>query len=169
MTAETAVAVLLLVGATLMLESLRKLLALDPGFIKTGVCSLDVTFRGERYQKGGARIALFDQLRERLRSLPGIDEVGAISHFPLTGSENVGYFSLAGAPDPTPGHEPLAEIRLATLGSFEAMGFKIMRGRDFDTSDGLGKNPVAIVNETLVHEFSRARIHGQADQTERIE
>ncbi len=152
-TAETAVAVLLLVGATLMLESLRKLLALDPGFIKTGVCSLDVTFRGTRYQNGEARIALFDQLRERLRGLPGIAEVGAISHFPLTGNENVGYFSLEGAPDPTPGHEPLAENRLATVGCFEAMGFKLLRGRDFDTSDGFGKNPVAIVNETLVHQF----------------
>ena len=152
-TLETAVAVLLLVGATLMLESLRKLLTLDPGFTKTGVCSLDVTFRGARYEKGEARIALFDQLREQLRALPGVREVGAISHFPLTGSENVGYFSLEGAADSSPGHEPLAEIRLATLSCFDAIGFKILRGRNFNSSDGLGKNPVAVVNETLVHEF----------------
>jgi putative ABC transport system permease protein len=152
-TAETAVAVLLLVGATLMLQSFRKLLALDPGFAKTGVCSLDLTFRGARYEKGEARIAFFDQLREQLRSLPGVREAGAISHFPLTGKENVGYFSVEGAAQSSPGHEPLAETRLATLGCFQAMGFKVIRGRNFDSADGLGKNPVAIVNEALVQEF----------------
>jgi len=152
-TAETAIAVVLLVGAGLMLQSFRKLLVLDVGFAKTGVCALDITFRGARYDKGESRILFFEQMRERLRSLPNIRAVGAISHLPLTGSENVGYFFVEGAAESSPGHEPLAETRLVTSGSFEAMSFRVVGGRDFDRSDGLGKNPVAIVNETLARQF----------------
>jgi len=152
-TAETAIAVVLLTGATLMLQSFQKLLKLAPAFTQPGVSAVDLTFRGPRYEKGEARIAFFDQLQEQLRSVPGVRAVGAISHLPLSGNENVGYFRLEGATEPAPGKEPLAEIRLTTLGSFEAMGFTLLQGREFDARDDFGKNPVAVVNETLVHQF----------------
>lgn len=150
---EAAIAVVLLVGAALVVQSFRRLLSVDPGFVKTGVCALDLTFRGQRFEKGESRIAFFDQIQERLQRLPGVRAAGAVSHLPLSGHENVGYFLVEGAPEPLTGHEPLAEERFVTLGCLEAMGVSFVKGRSFDVTDGLGKTPVAIVNETLVHEF----------------
>ena len=152
-TVETGIAVILLTGAMLMLQSFEKLIKLDPGFAKSGVSALDVTFRGPRYEKEEARIAFFDQLQERLQTVPGIRAVGAISHLPLSGTENVGYFRLEGAAEPLPGKEPLAEIRLATSSCFDAMGFSLLQGRNFEKSDDAGKIPVAVVNEALVRQF----------------
>jgi putative ABC transport system permease protein len=152
-TAEMAITVILLVGAALMLQSFRKLLALDPGFAKTGVCAMDLTFRGERYNKPESRVAFFEQMRANLQTLPGFQAAGGISQLPLGGNEHVGYFLVEGAAESPPGHEPLAETRPASLGALEALGMRLVRGRDFDKSDGLGKRRVAIVNETLVREF----------------
>src|SRR3974390_602988 len=108
-TVPTAIALILLTGAILTLQTLQKLLNLDPGFVKIGVSAMDITFRGPRYDKGEARIAFFDQLQEQLRTVPGIRAVGAISHLPLSGHENVSYFRLEGAAEPPAGKEPLAE------------------------------------------------------------
>jgi putative ABC transport system permease protein len=154
---EAALAVVLLVGAALMVQSFRRLSSVDAGFVKTGVCALELTFRGERFEKGESRIAFFAQMRERIEGLPGVRGVGAISHLPLSGHENVGYFFVEGAPEPPTGHEPLAEERFVTTGCLEAMGVSFVRGRGFGTEDGQGKTPVAIVNETLVHEFFPGR------------
>jgi putative ABC transport system permease protein len=152
-TAETALAVILLTGAMLTLQTFQKLLKLDPGFAKVGISALDLTFRGPRYEKGEARTAFFDQIQDELRTVPGVQAVGAISHLPLSGHENVGYFRVEGAAEPSPGKEPLAEDRLVTSGCFEAMGFSLLQGRDFEKSDDIGKLPVAVVNEALVRQF----------------
>jgi putative ABC transport system permease protein len=152
-TAETAIAVILLTGAMLTLQAFEKLLKLDPGFAKSGVGALDLTFRGPRYDSGEARIAFFDQLQEQLRAVPGVRAAGAISHLPLGGHENVGYFRLEGAAEPEPGKEPLAEDRLVTSGAFEAMGFKLVQGREFEKGDALGKIPVTVINQALAHQF----------------
>lgn len=152
-TAETALALILLNGAMLTLQTFEKLLQLDPGFAKVGVSALDLTFRGLRYDKAEARTAFFDQLQEELRSKSGVRAVGAISHLPLGGHEHVEYFRVEGAAEPSPGKEPLAEDRMVTLGCFEAMGFTLLQGRNFEKGDDVGKVPVAVVNEALVHQF----------------
>ncbi len=152
-TAEVAIAVTLLVGAALMLQSFQRLLAVDTGFAKTGLCALDLTFRGARYDKGESRVAYFEQAIKRLTSLPGIRSVAATSHLPLGGTENVGYFLVEGAPEPAPGKEPLGESRLVTLGYFSTMGVQLLQGRDFDASDGPGKPLVTIVSENLARQF----------------
>ena len=151
--AEVAIAVTLLVGAVLMLQSFHRLLTQDTGFTKTGVSAFDLTFRGPRYDQGESRTAFFQQVRERLGALSGVSAVAATSHFPLSGSENVGYFFVEGRPEPSPGQEPLAERRLVTPGYLGAMSVSVLQGRDFDTSDAPGKPLVVIVNETLARKF----------------
>ncbi len=152
-TGQVAIAFTLLVGAALVVQSFQRLLALDPGFAKTGVCAFDLTFRGERYAKGESRIAFFNQVKERLGTLPGVKDVAAVSHLPLGGSENLSYFFVEGAPAPQPSQEPLAEQRVVTTGYFRTMGIGLLRGRDFDESDAQGKPLVAIINETLARKF----------------
>ncbi|HAB15317.1 MAG TPA: ABC transporter permease [Verrucomicrobiota bacterium] len=152
-TGQVAIAFALLVGAALVIQSFQRMLALDPGFSKAGVCSFDLTFRGANYEKGGSRIAIFGQIQERLGAIPGVANVAMVSHLPLGGSENVGYFLVEGMPPARPGQEPLGQLRVATTGYFQTMGVGLVRGRDFEAGDASGKTRVAVVNETLARQF----------------
>jgi len=152
-TGQVAIAFALLVSAALVIQSFQRMLALDPGFSKTGVCSFDLTFRGANYEKGGSRIALFRQIQERVGAIPGVGSVAMVSHLPLGGSENVSYFFVEGMPPARPGQEPLGQQRVVTAGYFRTMGVGLVRGRDFEAADTPGKPLVAIVNETLARQF----------------
>jgi putative ABC transport system permease protein len=152
-TAEVALVTILLVGAGLMLQSFRRLLAVDPGFKPLGVATFNVSLPWARYWDGGKRGQFFEQARAQLGSMPGVRAVGAVSNLPLSGNENVTWLSVEGA-EPVPrGKEPVAEDRLITPGYFEVMGVSLMSGRDFDATDGAGKPLVVIVNETLARQF----------------
>jgi putative ABC transport system permease protein len=151
-TAEVAVVAILLVGAALMLQSFRRLLAVDPGFKPQGVATFDASLPRVRYG-GGQRTQFFEQAQARLSSLSGVRAVGAVSNVPLGSNDNVTWFAVEGA-EPVPrGKEPLTEDRLITPGYFDAMGVSLVSGRDFDATDGAGKPLVAIVNETMARQF----------------
>jgi putative ABC transport system permease protein len=115
-TSEVALVTVLLIGAVLMLQSFRRLLAVDPGFRPEGVVSFDVTLPSVRYRDGGQRARFFDQASERLKNVPGVRAVGAVSNLPLSSNESMNYFAIEGA-EPVPrGKEPLAEYRVVTPG-----------------------------------------------------
>ena len=152
-TGQVAIAFALLVGAALMIQSFQRMLALDPGFSKTGICSFNLTFRGASYEKGDSRLAFSRQMQERIGAIPGVDGVAMVSHLPLGGSENVSYFFVEGMPQPRPGQEPLGQQRVVTAGYFRTRGVGLVRGRDFDAADVAGKPLVTVVNETLARQF----------------
>jgi len=152
-TAELAIVSILLVGAVLMLRSFQRLLAVDPGFKPEGVATFEVLLPPMRYPDGGRRAQFVEQARAGLSGLPGVRAVGAISNLPLSSNESMDYIVIEEAEPAPRGKEPLAEDRVITLGYFEAMGMSLVRGRDFDATDGAGKPPVAIVNETLARLF----------------
>jgi putative ABC transport system permease protein len=152
-TAEVALAAVLLVGAALMLQSFQRLLAVDPGFKPEGVATFEVSLPGSRYRDGGQRAQFFDRARAQLSSLPGVRAIGAISNLPLSGDESMDYVAVEGAEPAPRGKEPVTENRVIIPGYFEAMGMNLMSGRDFEASDGADKPPVAIVNETLARQF----------------
>jgi putative ABC transport system permease protein len=152
-TAEVALVAVLLIGAVLMLQSFRRLQAVDPGFRPQGVAAFDVSLPWARYADGGQRAQFFEQARSQLAGLPGVYAVGAVSNLPLSGNENMTWFAVEGA-EPVPrGKEPMSEDRLITPGYFDAMGVSLVSGRDFDATDGAGKPLAAIVNETLARQF----------------
>jgi putative ABC transport system permease protein len=152
-TVEVALVAVLLVGAVLMLQSFRRLLAVDPGFKAAGVASFEVSLPMTRYAHSGKRAQFFEQARERLSSLPGVHAVGAVSNLPLSSNESMNYFAVEGA-DPVPrGKEPLAESRTITPGYFEAMGIMVVSGRGFAASDRANEPLVAVINETLARQF----------------
>jgi len=152
-TAEVALAAVLLVGAVLMLQSFQRLLAVDPGFRPDGVATFEVSLPRARYPDGGQRAQFVEQARARLSGLPGVRSVGAISNLPLSGNESMDSIAIEGREEAPRGKEPMAEDRAITPGYFEAMGMSLVSGRDFDGTDGAGKPLVAIVNETLVRRF----------------
>ncbi len=152
-TAEVALVAVLLVGAVLLLQSFRRLLAVDAGFSAEGVATFDVSLPRLRYPKADERAQFFAQATEHLRNLPGVRAVGMVSNLPLSSNESMDYFAIEGAPSVPRGKEPLAEERTITPGYFAAMGIGLVSGRDFEATDNPGKPPVAIINETLARKF----------------
>jgi len=149
--AEVALAVLLLVGAGLLLRSFSHLLAVHPGFEAAHALSFEIDLPEDRYTKP-QRAAFFARLLDRLSGLPGVTATGAVSGLPM-GGEDINGLTLEGRPAPTPDKPYLADDRQATPGYFNAMGIPLRRGRLFAATDTADKPPVAVVDEVLARSF----------------
>jgi len=151
--AEVALAVILLSGAGLMLQSFMRLLAVDPGFKPQRVGAFDVGLNGVRYEDIARQRQFYREARERLVKVPGVRAAAAISNLPLGGVENLSFLFIEGTPPPSAGNEPLAENRKITPGYFGTMGVSLLRGRDFTDKDGPDQPNVCIVNESIARTF----------------
>ena len=146
---EVALALVLLVGAGLMLRSFQQLQAVDPGFDPHHLLTLEVAAGGKAYRTGPSRIRFFEQLRPRLEALPGVESVSLINHLPISGDIWTLGIIIYGRPDPPPGQQPTAAYRVVQPGYFATMKIPMLQGRDFDNHDIRDTTPVAIVNEVL--------------------
>jgi putative ABC transport system permease protein len=151
---ETAVAVLLVAGAGLLIRSFARLTDVNPGFRPEGVLSFQVPLPESKYGEDPQQAAFTSALLERLRALPGVDAAGMISDLPLSGSEEIEGLVIEGRPRPRQLSEtPLADFRQASPGYFEALGVRLIRGRAFAESDGDKAPRVAVVDETMVRTY----------------
>ena len=149
--AEMALALVLLVGAGLMLRSFSQLHQVKTGFDAENVLTMRVQLPSAKYAEPQQRADFFKRAEERLAALPGVKSVGAINYLPLTGVATSTSFNLASKPLP-PSESPATEIRPVTPGYFTAMGIPLLRGRGFDERDGANSR-VIIINETLARKF----------------
>jgi putative ABC transport system permease protein len=140
---------MLLVGAGLLIRSFEALQAIDPGFEPKGVLTLVVSVSGAEQSAPARRAAFFQDALERFRALPGVEAAGAINHLPMGGDLWGFGFHVRGRPLPAPGERPSAAYRVVLPGYFQAMRLPLVRGRDFDRQDELGRPGVIIVNEAL--------------------
>jgi putative ABC transport system permease protein len=155
---QVALAVVLLVGATLLLRSFVSLLRVDPGFRAEGVVSLQV-FVYNQYPKPEQQVEYFRQALAELRATPGVSAAGAVSVQPfLFGAAQATGVQADDQPPPAPGQEATAGSLVATGDYFRAAGVPLVRGRVFDDRDTKDAAPVALVSEAL----SR-RLWGPAD------
>jgi len=147
---EVALALILLVGAGLMLRSFNELTNVDPGFRRADVTSVLVSLPQSRYGGSNRQSQFFIELIERIRQRPGLENTGAVSALPLTalGTEFEMPFSRAGLDASSPSERPRADYRAVIPGYFEAMGIPLVQGRGFDMFEGEGQR-VAIINESL--------------------
>jgi predicted permease len=152
--AEVALAVVLLVGAGLLLRSLISLLSVDPGFRAAGVLSFEID-RPEDPARQAPRLALlFERMADRLRALPGAAAVGGIAELPLSGAAVKAGVYIEGRPVPEKPEEVLfADSREIVPGTFEAMGIPLRRGRLLDAGDTAGKPPAAVIDEVMARTF----------------
>lgn len=151
---EVALAIVLLVGAGLMVRSFARLSHVDPGFRRQGVVSVAVKLPGSRYARAEWK-PFFEELVDRVRQLPGVQVAGAVSDLPMS-DVGLGFemeFTVPGLDAVSPTARPNAELRLTLPGYFDAMDMEILRGRAFDRLDTSGDRTVAIVNETLVKRY----------------
>ena len=149
--AEMALALVLLIGAGLMLRSFSQLHQVKTGFETENVLTMRVQLPNAKYGQPQQRADFFKRAEERLAALPGVKSVGAISYLPLTGLASSTSFNLATKPLP-PSESPGTEVRPITPGYFTAMGIPLLKGRAFDERDG-ATSRVLIINETLARKF----------------
>jgi len=149
---EVALALIVLVGAGLMVKSLVKLLRNDPGLDPSNVLVVTMSLPQPDFYGPPVRKTFCDAVTERVGSLPGVRAVGAISHLPLTGMNAGRSFSIEGK-TPPPGENASASYRLTCPGYFEAMGIRLLQGRDFDARDATEAPGVAIINEATAKRY----------------
>ena len=150
---EMALALVLLVGAGLLLRSFVTLLHVEPGFDPSRTMTVKVSIPQATYTDAAKQRAFFNQLFERLDALPGVTAAGGTSFLPLNGLGSATGFEVVGKPKPAAGQEPVTDVRVITHDYFKAMGVPLVRGRAFDARDtGAGVHRV-IVNQTLATRY----------------
>jgi putative ABC transport system permease protein len=132
---EVALAVVLLVGGGLMLKSFIQLIRVDPGFDPHQVLRLDLSLPTLRYKQPRQQVAFYDQLMAGLRSLPGVDSVGATTQTPLSPGDNWTAFAIEGRPAPPQGQQQQAATRAVSNDYFRTMRIPLRQGRFFEASD----------------------------------
>ena len=144
---EFAMAVVLLIGAGLMVRSFFALQSIDPGFNPHNVVSMVVSVAGSKEGEPNRRANFYRQVVERVRALPGVESAGGINHLPLAGDLWTRGFLIEGRPRPRPGDLPAAVYRIVTPGYFQTMRLPLLRGRDINDADDSGAPGVVIINE----------------------
>jgi putative ABC transport system permease protein len=145
---EIALAVVLLVGAGLLMKSLLRLLKTDPGFNPQNVLSMTVVLPGNKYNDANSQINFQDQLRDRVQALPGITDTGTVNILPLQPG-NTTRVNVEGDPIPAPGQELEANIRTVSESYFQALGVPLISGRPFDARDNANAPQVVIIGKAM--------------------
>ncbi|HWF83819.1 MAG TPA: ABC transporter permease, partial [Vicinamibacterales bacterium] len=127
--AEIALAVVLLVGAGLMLRSLATLHRVDPGFNSDNVLTMRVSLPDAKYADDAARLRFFRSAVTRIADIPGVRAAGAISFLPFAGLGAATDFTIVGQPPPRPGLEPVVDVKVCDNGFFRVMDVPLLRGR----------------------------------------
>lgn len=150
---QVALALMLLMGAGLLVRSFQNLNDVDLGFEPEGVLTMQIQLPGVRYPDAASRMGFFVPLEERLAGLPGVVSAGSITNLPMAGFDGDNTFWVEGGTPPEPGLEPAVWLRRSTPGYFETMGLELLRGRNFNASDDQEATRVIIVNETLERDY----------------
>jgi putative ABC transport system permease protein len=146
---EVAVALVLLVGAGLLLQSFARLRAVDPGFRPEGVLTAEIALPAKKFTDDERRIVFTQELLDRLRTIPGVRSADTVLPLPLSGYDYVRAFNVQGRPEPPPGAETTAHVRLVTPGFFQTLGIRVLQGRVFTPQDDPGSVPVVLINKTM--------------------
>jgi putative ABC transport system permease protein len=154
MIAEFALALVLLVGAGLMIKSFLRLMSVPKGFNPDGVLTLRLSPRFDNYPKE-RRGFYFQEALSRAQALPGVRSAGLTSFLPLTPpSESVsGGMFVEGRPAFEPGTAPSIALNHVSPDYFKTIGIQLRAGRLFDATDGKDAPRVAIINETIARKF----------------
>ena len=152
-TAQVALAFLLLVGAGLMLASFRSAMAVDSGFQPDRLLTGFVSLSGPRYAEGDARRQLVDDLVAELRASPGVRSVGITTQLPFSGN-NSSSIVLPEGYSPPAGESILSPFQTWVAGDyFATMGIPLLEGRTFEEADGVGDRRVIVLDEWLARRY----------------
>jgi putative ABC transport system permease protein len=150
---QVALALVLLIGAGLMIKSFLRLLEVNPGFKTENLLTLGISLtRADYPQDDPRRTAFFQQVIQRIQGLPGVTSVGAVSHLPLGGRGVNMSFAVEGGPPINSAEELNADLRVISPGYFEAMKIPLIKGRPF-IEDDTALTQKVIINESFARRF----------------
>ncbi len=132
--AETALALVLLVGAGLLMRAFVRLANTDSGMTTHNVLTLHIPVPRQQYDTA-VSIRFFQPVLQRIEAIPGVRAAGVTSALPLQESHNFGFLRIEGRPAASPGDQPIAEQRIVSPGYFRALGIPVVQGRNFTSSD----------------------------------
>ena len=154
--AEVALAVMLLVGAGLLIKSLVRLQGVNPGFQTDNVLTAKMVLASNRYMMKGMKPdkinAFLNNLSTNIKQLPGVQDVSFAQCVPLTAVENNTTFNTVERPF-AKGEQPSAQLRFVGLRYFQTMGIRQISGRDFTERDDPQSPAVVIVNEAFARQY----------------
>jgi putative ABC transport system permease protein len=151
--AEVALAVVLSIGAGLMLQSFVKLSNVNPGFDAENVLAIDIALMDKKYSKDQDRVSFFENFLGRMRSLPGVISAGATVALPLTGRDSGSNFLIEGQPVLPYSQQHNARFRVVSPGYFETMKIPLRSGRTLGNQDAAKAPLVLVMNETMARQF----------------
>ncbi|HZM87702.1 MAG TPA: ABC transporter permease [Blastocatellia bacterium] len=148
---EIALALVLLIGAGLLIKSIWTLRTVDPGFNPENLLTMRIELPETRYKEIPKQIQFRERALEAVSSIPGA-QAAMISELPMT--ENLMHnFVIDGRPPMAPGDEPDLETRTVAGDYFRTMGISVVQGRDFTAQDRADTQPVGLVNQSFVREY----------------
>jgi putative ABC transport system permease protein len=150
---EIALAVMLLVGAGLLMRSFVGLVDIDAGFETDNIITSRISLPNANYAEPGQRSNFIEQLRQNVSHLPGVTSAALVSDLPTGDGAHYRSFEIEGRPHPEPDRWPEAAYSAATPGYFETLGIPLLRGRPLAETDTDGSPPVVVINNTMATRF----------------
>jgi putative ABC transport system permease protein len=150
---EVVMALVLLICAGLLINSFLRLRSVDPGFNAANLLTMKVILPRSKYPDAPRRTAFYNEMIQRVESLPGVQSAGVITNLPLTFKGNNGGITIEGRPEPPPDEIPIVITRTVSADYFRTMNIPVLKGRPFspqDTPDTMG---VVIISETTARQF----------------
>ncbi|HET6973964.1 MAG TPA: ABC transporter permease [Pyrinomonadaceae bacterium] len=146
---EVALSLMLLAGAGLLINNFWRLLRTDAGFNPKGVLALDIPLSRETYKTTEERVAAFQQLIARMKTVPGVRDVSVVSNVPLSENDIEVSFQIEGREPYKPGEEAVADYTVAGNDYFRTMDIALLRGRVFTDSDTANAPSVMVISKAF--------------------
>jgi putative ABC transport system permease protein len=150
--AEVALALVLVVGAGLMVKSLLNLERQDAGFHRGGLITFELALPPARYPASAAA-PVVQRIVDEIRGVPGVQSAGGINYLPIANFGFNGGFAIEGRPPFPQNATPVVEFRMVTPGYFATMGIPFERGQDFSQADTAAGRPVVIINQAMATRY----------------
>jgi putative ABC transport system permease protein len=149
---EVALSLVLLIGSGLMIRSLWKLQTIDPGFDEHNVLTLTVMAPKHQFSEPRQESQFFDEVLQRVRSLPGVESAGAVDALPLVGGSNQP-IAVEGRPVVAMSEQPEVSVRVATPGYIQAMHIPLLQGRNINANDTADSASVVVISQSMAKQF----------------
>jgi predicted permease len=150
---EVALSLMLLVGAGLMIRSFQKLHRVNPGFDSRKVLTMNAMVSRAKFPSPAQQVSFFEQVLERVRTLPGVESAGVVDDIPLGNGGSHQPVAIEGRPLLPMSEQPEVDVRLTSAGYMSALHIPVVRGRDFSDTDIAGRPAVVLISESMARQF----------------
>ncbi len=151
--AEIAVALILVTGAGLLIQSFVRMMHVNPGFDSQSVMTFPIALPPNRYSQPEKSAEFYRQLIEKMQALPGIQSVGVTSFLPLGAGLRYVFFCPENLICQGIGRDPLIVYRQASTDFFQTMHIPLLNGRTFSAQDRVGSQPTVIINQSTANQY----------------